>query len=972
MAKHLAGSSKIIFIGLIHLMTIVPLAKAQINQSWLSSYNGMGDFTDRFTCMSSDQQGNIIVAGSTVINGNNRDLLVNKYDSNSNLIWSVTYNAPGNGPDEATDIALDASNNIYISGFGKSDSTGSDFLIIKINSTGNLQWGKLYDSPSHQYDQANSIAVDVFGNVIVTGECDRDPGIVDNDDLVTVKFDSGGNLVWANEFNGLGDDTDRGEKVVTDALGNVYVTGRAYNGHDDDIVLIKYTGSGIQSWIQYGDRGGTDRAVDLKIDSGSFLYLTGRSDNGSNDDYLLMKYDNAGILLWSSVYDFVDDDRPIACSLDALGNVYITGESDQNSSAQRNWDISTVKFSNAGIFQWAQTFNGAVSNDDVPTAMFVSPSGEISVCGYSDGDANTSINNNIVVLNYSTNGALNWSDVYSGLGLKDDAANDVLLTSSGNCFVSGYVQNSLAQFDAVLIKYTSTGLLSSTTIYSGDGDNNESVRQIALTPANEVYLVGYTIGKLSGRDFLTIKLSSVGDTLWTRVIDGSAAASEDEANDVVVDAAGNAIVSGWLVNSGTSSDIFVVKYNQTGDTLWTFRYNGTANESDKSYDLETDLSGNVFLTGRSDIDQSVNSNDDCITIKLNSSGVLLWVKTYSSANGGNDRGLFVESTNNGDVYVAGRSSNGTDDDILILKYDAAGTALFQGVYNSNRGDDSPDAVAIDANGSFYITGDIPGANDLKSDVVLLKYKLTSVADWIQIYNGVADEEDLPEALIVDQSGNIILAGSTDMDASAIENKDFLILKYSPSGTNLWTYTIDHGQQLNDVTDDIVADLHGSYLLLGHSNVNNTDINDNIVVQRLDDSGNVSWSTELNGSADTSDAGRKLLMSGDDLFVSGGLWNTNTQRDVFVAKYSGLTSGVSESENPTIILYPNPTNGFYSVISAVSEKFELQLKDLTGRELYRDFILTNNSFPTLNYPAGTYFVTVTSEQGIKTTTKLIIQ
>jgi hypothetical protein len=157
-------------------------------------------------------------------------------------------------------------------------------------------WAQNYNyEGGNAYDQANSIVIDPAGNVIVTGQSDNDASSVTNDDYLTVKYSSSGTLLWNKRYNGLGNGTDRAVKVVTDNSSNIYITGRSYNGNDDDYATIKYDENGVQQWIKFGDRTHTDRATAMVIDASANLYVTGWSSNGVNDDFYTIKYTNTGV-----------------------------------------------------------------------------------------------------------------------------------------------------------------------------------------------------------------------------------------------------------------------------------------------------------------------------------------------------------------------------------------------------------------------------------------------------------------------------------------------------------------------------------------------------------------------------------------------------------------------------------------------------------------------------------------------------
>ncbi len=113
----------------------------------------------------------------------------------------------------------------------------------------------------------------------------------------------------------------------------------------------------------------------------------------------------------------------------------------------------------------------------------------------------------------------------------------------------------------------------------------------------------------------------------------SAGALNDYARAITYDTTGNVYVTGGSPGNGTSIDYFTIKLTSLGDTLWTARYNGFGAGVDIASSIAVDDLGNVYVTGRSD--QSL-TNFDYATLKYNSSGVQQWAKRYNRPLNGND------------------------------------------------------------------------------------------------------------------------------------------------------------------------------------------------------------------------------------------------------------------------------------------------------------------------------------------------
>jgi hypothetical protein len=160
--------------------------------------------------------------------------------------WVRRYNGAVNGYDEGMDIVVDASGNIYVTGMSEGLHTKIDFITIKYNSSGIQQWAMVYDGTANDTDIAYSVAVDIHGNVYVTG---RSAGINSGWDIVTIKYNSNGALRWVQRYNSPNNYSECANSVVVDNFSNVYVTGFTSTKQEDNIdyITIKYDSSGSTS-----------------------------------------------------------------------------------------------------------------------------------------------------------------------------------------------------------------------------------------------------------------------------------------------------------------------------------------------------------------------------------------------------------------------------------------------------------------------------------------------------------------------------------------------------------------------------------------------------------------------------------------------------------------------------------------------------------------------------------------------------
>jgi hypothetical protein len=166
-----------------------------------------------------------------------------KYASDGNILWDV-YNPSRNGTSMATGMVLDNGTNIISTGKARDDSAPYFYGTYKINSSGSVVWTNTYPNPPIGVSGANAIAVDSTNNVYITG---YSSGATSSNDIVTIKYGSSGNQSWVQRYNGPGNGNDAGNAIAVDRAGNVYVTGYdTTTGGGTEIVTIKYPVCTIQ------------------------------------------------------------------------------------------------------------------------------------------------------------------------------------------------------------------------------------------------------------------------------------------------------------------------------------------------------------------------------------------------------------------------------------------------------------------------------------------------------------------------------------------------------------------------------------------------------------------------------------------------------------------------------------------------------------------------------------------------------
>ena len=301
------------------------------SQAWVKTYNGLGSGGDYGEAIAVDNSGNVYVAGRTDVGGNQK-MIVIKYDSNGNVVsggWPSIYTGSLSGAfDEARAIKVDVSGNVYITGVGRTGSTGTaDFLTLKINSGGIVQWAKKYNGTANNDDVANAMVLDasaqfvyVSGYATMTGSAQ---------DYMTIKYDaSTGDTIAKASYNGPGNGADVVMAMVSDPSTNIYVTGSSWSSSGYNFATIKYNSNLQFQWIMRSTNSGNAFASSIAYSQG-FVYVVGTVPGpGTGNDYLTTRYNaTSGSLMWNKTENGSSsgNDWGVGVVVNDTNDVFVTG-----------------------------------------------------------------------------------------------------------------------------------------------------------------------------------------------------------------------------------------------------------------------------------------------------------------------------------------------------------------------------------------------------------------------------------------------------------------------------------------------------------------------------------------------------------------------------------------------------------------------------------------------------------------------
>jgi hypothetical protein len=329
---------------------------------------------------------------------------------------------------------------------------------------------------------------------------------------------------------------------------------------------------------------------------------------------------------------------------------------------------------------------------------------------------------------------------------------------------------------------------------------------------------------------------------------------------------------------------------------WESRYDMN-NAADFSRGVVIDAAGNSYVTGTA----NNGSNFDIVTVKYDPNGNQLWSHTYNGTFGGWDdaRGLRLDSQ--GNVLVGGFTQTGlTDYDFVALKINGLnGGQMWAYVHPGSANFDECRAVEIDGNDNFIITGARENSSTAHQ-FMTVSLNTNGVPNWSNTFPASTSTRHVANAITIDENNDVFIAGESWGGAS---NLDFRVLKLNgANGAQAWTNTYD-GNGLIDVPKSIAVDADDNVIVTGTCYINVT-IEEEITTVKFNSAGAFQWAQQYGGTALTYDTPNYVTTDNlNNVYVAGRVRNLGNGEDFFIGKYS--PAGNLEWD----YVYQSPTNGY---------------------------------------------------------------
>jgi len=353
------------------------------------------------------------------------------------------------------------------------------------------------------------------------------------------------------------------------------------------------------------------------------------------------------------------------------------------------------------------------------------------------------------------------------------------------------------------------------------------------------YIVTGSIFGIDSEDVLLLKTDGYGGVQW---INGYGKFLPDAGNSVKQTTDGGYIICGVTTWYQDFFDVYLIKTDEYGDTLWTKHYGGADGQFGSSVIQNTD--GGYVITGSTEIN---TYNTDIYLIKTDEDGDTLWTKHYGHSVL-KDLGYSIQQIAEGGYIIAGcTGSDGTGWDVYLMKTDENGDTLWGKKYGSPSIHEKAYSVQQTTDGGFIVSGfsaDIPGTS---SDVYLLKTNNDGLTQWSKTYSGNTYNEGNSVQQTTD-GGYIIAGGAFGVDSAS----GMYLIKTDENGDTLWTRIYENCSRGGSSVQQTVD---GGYIITGNTG---SSADFYIYLLKTDENGLITSTTEI----PIPNPNRKLIKSVD--------------------------------------------------------------------------------------------------------------
>ncbi len=352
------------------------------------------------------------------------------------------------------------------------------------------------------------------------------------------------------------------------------------------IVLVNLNAQNIQWTRTYGNTGQDGGESILMTNDGGVIIGGFKSvSTYGYRDVLLMKTDVMGNEIWSRMYSPGLNDMARDIRQTADGGYIITGMTEVTPQI---FDPFLIKTDSEGILQWQQQYDYGFGDDDRGHAVWQTSDGGFIIAGQTWLMHGSFGNYDIYVIKTDMNGNLQWKKVFFRENEGGDVALSIQQLSDGGYIIGGFTHSS--SWASYVIRTDSLGNTIWSYIYPGSWQSE--CYKIQATPDGGFILTGTESSYETDTDLLIIKLDANGTLIWKKIY-GTIDADQGESIQQLSD--GGFIIAGMSAHGGGSYDMYIVRTNSSGDSLWSSTIGGSGD--DRAFSIVSPQAGSYLVIG---------------------------------------------------------------------------------------------------------------------------------------------------------------------------------------------------------------------------------------------------------------------------------------------------------------------------------------------------------------------------------------
>ena len=425
--------------------------------------------------------------------------------------------------------------------------------------------------------------------------------------------------------------------------------------------------------------------------------------------------------------------------------------------------------------------------------------------------------------------------------------------------------------------------------YTSSGKNVDVGKIVKLDTDGNVFVGGTANGK-----FVVIKYNADGVLQWEQT-----SSAIDTLVDIEIYANGQDIIVGGTYVSSSGTDFAILRLsNSDGSVVWSKTYSAGGNEYATAMTMDGD--GMAYLAGHRLIGAAQLKNIDMLIVKFDcDSGDTVYSKKFSGAGSFEDYVRVIEfSQTDNSIVITGENYEASQNfNYFTTKFSTNGDSVWSSTYNNNNSStssDIPRAMAIDGSGNVIVTGTRIGTIE---DYLTIKYNSSGVKQWEKSYTGT--RTDYPRTIITNSSGDIFVSGASYVTSE----HDVVTIKYNSSGTQQWINTYNGTGNGKDEVSGSIIDFYGNILVIGNETGQVDGISSSIdgLLLMIDKSGNLRKAKTYTG-----------LQIADTVSPFPGNFSSITvDRNTGAVYVVGSDSSIANSTDIIVIRYEsrNAINGY---------------------------------------------------------------